>query len=180
MVLIGEQPITSLDELTAESVPSQVANTLYDHIYEAALGVHPWRFATTQVKLPVETTTPTDTDQYKYEYQMPAAALQLLRVYPNLLRYEKYGDKIWTNHGTGLTIDYVFKQTEDSLPAYFVKYLVYQLAKDFVIAVTENSSKWDIYANLADRELVVAKHIDSRQRPGRGILDDAGLISRRG
>jgi len=181
LILLGEAPITSLE---TESAPSQVANTLYATVLDAALASYPWRFALVETTLAKESSAPAN-EGWQYAYQLPSTYLHLNRVMVapgargSIPNYEVVGELIYTNVSDGLLVETIQRPVESKFPPHFVKFLVYQLASDFAIAVTENADKWDVFSKLAEREQRIARHVDSRQRPSVAIVSDAGLVTDR-
>lgn len=182
LTLLGEAPITSLEE---ESAPSQIANTIYEMVLDSALAAHPWRFATKEAVLSKLTDAPVD-KSWAHQYLLPGDYISVHSVgrspgfSGNLAAYQIFGDRIYANTADGLVVEYVARPPESEFPPHFTKYLVYQLASDMAIAITENVDKWDVFRRLAERESALAHHIDSRQTPSMGFGElAAGLISGR-
>jgi len=172
--LLGEKSITSFDESTA---PAAVASSLYETVVKAALSLHRWRFASKVVELAKLDETPVDESSWTYIHQLPADLLVIHHI-DALHRYEIYRKKLYSN-STPVNLDYGYRPDEEDWPAYFEKFVLYQLAADFCVAVTENTQKLENYTLLADNELRRARAIDSHQRPTVGIIDDAGFITSR-
>ena len=172
--LLGEKAITSFDEATA---PAAVASSLYETVIGAALSCHRWRFASKVVELAKLDETPGDESSWVYIDQLPADLIVIHHIDAGH-KYEIYRKKLNSN-STPVNLDYGYRPDEEDWPAYFTKFILYQLAADFCIAVTESTTKLENYVLLADNELKRARAIDSHQRPSIGIIDEAGLIRRR-
>ena len=166
LILVGASPITSFDDGSTEAL---VASNIYTDIAEAALCRQRWRFATTQAQLSLLTAAPTG--RYDYAYQMPTdpAVLQIntLTVNDYVIAYERYKDKIFLN-GYGSTssviMDYIYKVEEEFFPAHFRLALEYQLAAVFAGSVARDNDMIKSFTELAERQFMVSKHIDSVEK----------------
>ncbi len=75
-------------------------------------------------------------------------------------------------------LSYVFQASESDFPAYFTAALVTRLAAEFCLPLTENASRADHLAGLAEAELKLARLVDSQQdSPPR--VEDFTLIGAR-
>jgi len=166
LILVGASPITSFDDGSTEAL---VASNIYTDIAEAALCRQRWRFATThaQPSLIIAATT----GRYKNAYQMTTdpAVLQIntLTVNDYVIAYDRYKDKIYLNgHGSTSTVimDYIFKVEEEFFPAHFRLALEYQLAAVFAGSVARDNDMIKSFTELAERQFMVSKHIDSVEK----------------
>ena len=164
--MIGAQPISSFSDGSTEAL---VASNIYDDVVEASLTRHRWRFATTQAELSLLTNTPTG--RYDYAYQMPTdpAVLQIntITVNDNIIPYERYQNYIYVNgYGSNnkLIMDYIYRVGEEYFPAHFNLALEYQLASVFAGSVARDNDMIKSFVELADRQFLTAKHIDSVER----------------
>ena len=124
LVLIGDTPINSL---IGNSRAQQVANTLYDSIVKNELTKHRWAFARAKAQIALTTEVPVD-QEWQSIYQLPADILFLIKLYPSV-RYQVYGNKVYTNNAGPLYCDYIYDVPEASWPFYFSKMIEYALAK---------------------------------------------------
>ena len=166
LIMIGAQPISSFSDGSTEAL---VASNIYDDVVEASLTRHRWRFATTQAELSLLTNTPTR--RYDYAYQMPTdpAVLQIntITVNDNIIPYERYQNYIYVNgYGSNnkLIMDYIYRVGEEYFPAHFKLALEYQLASVFAGSVARDNDMIKSFIELADRQFLTAKHIDSVER----------------
>ena len=113
LVLVGANIITSFEEATTEST---VAGQLYESTLEAMLTRIRWRFAAKQVQLTKLAENPLG--RFQSSYQLPADALLIhtVTVNDNVIAYDRYGDKIFTDTGSGDTLicDYTFQTSENT------------------------------------------------------------------
>ena len=165
LILIGASPISSFSDGSTEAL---VASNIYDDIVEAALTRHRWNFATTQKQLSLLSDVPAG--KYDYAYQMPTdpQALQIttITVNENVISYDRYKNYIYVDaYGSTskLIMDYIYKVEESYFPPYFRLALEYHLAALFAGSVAIDSSMIQQFNNLAEREYLRAKHIDSSE-----------------
>ena len=160
LVLIGDTPINSL---IGNSRAQQVANTLYDSIVKNELTKHRWAFARAKAQIALTTEVPVD-QEWQSIYQLPADILFLIKLYPGV-KYQVYGDKVYTNNNGPLYCDYIYDVTEANWPFYFSKMIEYALAKDFATSIRDSSaSRVEMSAEYVNASRM-ARYTDSQQYP---------------
>lgn len=156
LVLLGAQPIASLNEGTEATVSS----LLYDTTLESLLSQFTWRFATKKRRLARSTDKPLY--GYAYSFVLPA---DLVAIYNSTTsNYEVFGKRIYAND-TDISIEYRFKVEEKDMPPYFIEAFEYALASKFSIPITDSTSKAGFYADMLETSLKTAKFTDSSSRP---------------
>ena len=176
LLKIGCRSITSFDEGTAEA---EVAGNLYEPIRDALLSSHPWSFATGQVTLPQLTVEPIA--DYDHAYQLPADFLRALSAGAGRgrgLDYRIHERRLHTN-ASDVVLTYIFRPEETEFPPFFDQALIARLAAEFVIPLTDSTSRSEDLQKLADQELKRAKSIDGQQDTPQAI-EDYTLIGVRG
>ena len=180
LVMIGANTITSFSD---DSTEANVCNTVYEDILKSSLTRHRWRFATEQKQLSLLTATPTG--RYAYAYQLPTdpELLQLITLTVNdlVIPYERYGDKVYLdNYGSTSSVicDYIFRQDEGEFPPHFILALQYQLASLFAGSIARDSGMIKQFAEMAERQYLVAKNIDSAEKTNK-TLDHSRFINLR-
>ena len=180
LVMIGANTITSFSD---DSTEANVCNTVYEDILKSSLTRHRWRFATEQKQLSLLTATPTG--RYAYAYQLPTdpELLQLITLTVNdlVIPYERYGDKVYLdNYGSTSSVicDYIFRQNEGEFPPHFILALQYQLASLFAGSIARDSGMIKQFAEMAERQYLVAKNIDSAEKTNKA-LDHSRFINLR-
>jgi len=180
LVMIGAQPISSFSDGSTEAL---VASNVYTDVCEASLTRHRWRFATTQQSLNLLTNTPEG--RYDYAYQMPTSpeVLQIISITVNdyVIPYSRYQDYIYVNsYGSNSTLimDYIYKVDEDYFPPHFRLALEYELASVFAGSVARDSAMIRQFKELAERQFLVAKNIDSAETTTK-VLDTSRFINLR-
>ena len=180
LIMIGANTITSFSD---DSTEANVCNTVYEDILKSSLTRYRWRFATEQKQLSLLTATPTG--RYAYAYQLPTdpELLQLITLTVNdlVIPYERYGDKVYLdNYGSTSSVicDYIFRQDEGEFPPHFILALQYQLASLFAGSIARDSGMIKQFAEMAERQYLVAKNIDSAEKTNKA-LDHSRFINLR-
>ena len=178
--MIGANAITSFSD---DSTEATVCNVVYEDILKASLTRHRWRFATEQKQLSLLTATPTG--RYTYAYQLPTSPelLQLITLTVNdfVIPYERYGDKVFLdNYGSSNSVicDYIFRQDESEFPPHFILALEYSLAGLFAGSIARDSGMIRQFSDMAERQYLIAKNIDSAERTTK-VLDQSRYINLR-
>lgn len=164
LILIGDLPINTL---TGNSRAQTVAANLYDNIVQNELTKHRWGFARRKAVLSLLVAVPID--EWDRAYQLPADLLVLIKLDPNI-RYQIYGSKVYTNHSTTLTCDYVSKVAESEWPVYFAKMIEYALAKDFASSIRDSAASADRMVAEYLNASSMARYTDSQQHPQTPIV----------
>jgi hypothetical protein len=161
LVKLGAEGISSFEDRSAEA---RVASRLYPLARDALLSSHPWSFATRQMALARLGSAPATT--FAYAYQLPGDYLKALSAGADGrgsgLVFQIVSRQLHTN-AEAPVLTYVFRPSEGDFPAYFSAALVARLAAEFCLPLTENSSRAERLARLAEAELRVAKLVDSQQ-----------------
>ena len=170
LTLLGANSIASFIEGSAES---EVAALLYETTYHAMLTETQWHFATRTASLARHTETPDN--NFKYKYQLPIDCLYVAKA--SSKRYEIYERDLYSDHKE-VDIEYVYPVDENNLPAYFAKALEYNLAAQFAIPITENTTKAEFFANMYQVVIRKARYADASQRPNIPIQDSPYIHAR--
>ncbi len=171
LIMIGANSITSFSD---DSTEANVCNVVYEDVLKSALTRHRWRFATEQSQLSLLTATPTG--RYAYAYQLPTSPelLQLITLTVNdiVIPYERYGDKVYLDsYGSSSSVicDYTFRQDEAEFPPHFILALEYSLAGLFAGSIARDSGMIKQFSDMAERQYLIAKNIDSSERTNSAI-----------
>ena len=166
LILIGATTITSF---TDDSTEATVCNTIYEDVLKASLTRHRWRFASEQKQLSLLTAAPTG--RFAYAYQLPTSPqlIQIITLTVNdaVIPYERYGDKVYLDsYGSTSTVvcDYIFRQDEAYFPPHFILALEYHLASLFAGSIARDSGMIKQFSEMAERQYLVAKNIDSAEK----------------
>lgn len=166
LVRVGAARIASFDGTSAEA---ECAGAEYEPLVRARLTEHRWRFATAQAVLNLLVDTPAG--RWAHAWQAPAGALQINAVTRGGLRirYDRYGDKIFTDEGEDLLADYTFRPDESLWPPYFSDALADQLAYAFALSLARDEELARILGARLDRTWARARLSDSQQQSTRRI-----------
>ncbi len=177
LVRLGAAPITSFADGTAES---EIAAILYPSVRDALLAAYPWSFATGQMALTPLAGKPAA--DYQYAYALPNDFLRAVSLGSGGRgrgRHYRIARGELHCNDSAVTLTYIFKPEEEEFPAWFDAALIARLSAEFCIPVTENTSRAETLARLADTEFSRARLIDSQQdSPAR--LEHFNLIDVRG
>ena len=166
LILIGANTITSF---TDDSTEATVCNTIYEDILKASLTRHRWRFASEQKQLSLLTATPTGRFAYAYLLLTSPQLIQIITLTVNdaVIPYERYGDKVYLDsYGSSSTVvcDYIFRQDVAYFPPHFILALEYHLASLFAGSIARDSGMIRQFSEMAERQYLVAKNIDSAEK----------------
>jgi hypothetical protein len=176
LIKLGVRPITSFTDGSAES---EIASLLYAPSRDGLLSSYALSFATLQVNLTMLFTQPIA--YYDYAYSLPTDLLRVISVGANGtgkgIEFRMYRDVIHSN-AESLILTYIARVPESICPPYFDVALMARLSAEFCLPLTENTSRADLLAKLADTEFMKARQIDAQQdTPNR--LNDFTLINSR-
>jgi hypothetical protein len=160
LLKLGESPIQSLLD---DSAAAQLSRTLFDPVVDALMALHPWRFATQQLKLVKNT----DGD-----FLIPTDVLRVLKSDGRII-----GDKIVSDSDT-TNIIAITKTAPEKFPSYFVSLVATRLAMEFCTPLLGDQTVFRMLAALYESELQNAKFIDSTTAPVDNISDFSLINSR--
>ena len=171
-VILGEAPLSDLEDGTR---PALIASNLYDTIYESALSIEQWHFASIESEL--SRITGETNNKYAYAFQLPSDYLSVITVNDGRgsNNFDIYGDKLYAD-AEEISLLYISKVDEALLPPWFAQYVIYSLAKGFSIPLTDSTSRLEGFIKLERDALAEARYINSTQAPIDGFytLDDLG------
>jgi hypothetical protein len=157
LAMMGENPIASLDPAAAfVSDREDTCKKLYPVARDAALQLHPWRFAT---KLGVQLAAPAaGPARWAKQFLMPADALPgsgPLAVYASVAsgalsvhRWAFADGKIQADVDAAW-IDHAFRAPEASWPPLFEAFFLYHLAAHLALSITETQSRGEAFREIA-------------------------------
>lgn len=188
--LLGESAISSF---TDDSDAARTCAQLYDNVKDSLIAMYPWSFSKKKVQLARLVAAPIS--RWTYQYTMPTDRVgDAFAVFPSaavgeraITDYEIQGSVLLTDRPT-IYLDYQYSASEASMPTHFRQLLIYALAFNFAVPVTDQDTKaafWKETAfgmpseNMRGGFFRTAANIDSRGRPTENMnFDD--LIAVRG
>lgn len=160
LLKLGESPIQSLSDDTAAA---KLSRTLFDPVIDALIAVHPWRFATAEIKL----TKNTDGD-----FLIPSDVLRILKTPGRVV-----GNRVYSNAET-VSVTAIVRTAPEQYPSYFISLAATRLAMEFCIPLLGDQTVFRMLVALYETELQTAKFIDSTTSVTSAI-EDFSLISSR-
>ena len=152
LLLLGSTSISSFSDGTA---PASIAQVIYPKVKAQTLGMYPWSFSLTKTQLAQSASTPLS--YWQYAYALPSDMVNGVprKVFvsnntnaPNLTDYEIQGAELLSQEQT-IFIDYQRDVNEQSMPAYFVQLLIYQVAWHLAEPVTDQTTKSEYWKTVA-------------------------------
>ncbi|WP_158046930.1 hypothetical protein [Skermanella pratensis] len=177
LIKIGAASITGFTDGTAEA---EVADALYGSTRDALLSANAWSFATVQATLARLAEAPLG--DHGFAHALPVDFLRALSAgTPGRGRgigYRIVGTTLQSDSDQ-VTLTYVSRPAEAAFPPFFDQALIARLAAEFCLPLTENTSRAEALARLAEAEFRRARLIDVQQdsQPG---FEDFTLVEARG
>jgi len=149
LTFLGENAIFSRND---GSAAAEIVDNIYPITLTAALQRAPWSFCRRQATLNRLVQTP----QFGFAnaYQLPADCIVVLNC--NARPFQLYVDRLYTDRGDPVRIEYRYQPVEPELPAHFIDAMTKQLAADMALSITENSTRrteWTQSAELPSRSI---------------------------
>ena len=161
LLLLGANRISSLVEESAESI---ACNQFYERTYRSLISIYGWKFCMKIKELAILTGVTPGDPHYQYAYQLPTDLVWLQHILPNRQNYKVMGDQLHSPYKP-LSIKYSYRAKEELMPALFEQTLMYYLASEMSLAITEDSNKSQVlYLQYMDH-LKRAKAVDAQQQP---------------
>lgn len=160
LLKLGEQPIQSLQDDTASA---KLSRTLFDTAIDSLVALHPWHFATAEIKLQK------NTDGH---FIVLTNVLRILKTSGHII-----GNKIYSDED-GITIFAIVRTVPDLFPSYFISLAATRLAMEFCVPLTGDQTLFRTLVSLYETELQTAKFIDSTTAQS-SVIKDFSLISTR-
>ncbi len=168
LTLLGKKPILSLDGAGDLVVAAEQA---FDFLFPASLAEIQWRFACKIVMLnqlvaiPVPVNTPAAA-YYTVAYDLPPDFLKTIRVYPQNYAWEIFENrKIYSNMNSPMQMEYLFMPIITTVPMYFWKYFVYELAAYLSLSSAQQPEWFSAMESKRQIQFGIAASIDAQNRP---------------
>lgn len=177
LVMIGANPIASLDDDTTEGV---ACRTLYEPTVRDELSQYRWRFASGIEQMSRLATGPGT--KWSAAYQLPPACLVPSTVYVNgtPIDFDRYEDNIWCNASPAdeVMLEGVYRVAEQFWPPYFERLIAYRMASQLVHSIAAQVDTSDLLDRRAIRHAALARNRDAQGRTATRI-DTTRLIRNR-
>ncbi len=162
LVRLGAAPISGFSEPTLEA---RTAAALYPVQRDALLAGHVWRFATAEARLETAPETELPLDGFAHVFVLPTGFLNALAANGGQEREWRIAAGRLHAHAAELRLTYLFRPDEAAFPPWFEDALAARLAAAFCLPVTENASRAETLARLADAALRRARRADRLDDP---------------
>lgn len=158
LVLLGEEPIISR---RAGDAPSKVALNRYDDVRDALLSSHPWNFTRAFVTLTRIEMIPGL--EWNSAFARPAGLYRLVRVLVNGTQAQgwelaTFGLMLNTAANDVVVAEFHGGADEALFSPMFRQALVYKLAAEFAIPLTEDVNRMGVWNAAFEREIARARH----------------------
>lgn len=174
LLLVGEKPIDSMEGDGASEV---AARTFYAPTVRSAIAAHPWTFARRYVTLNRLAAAPLG--PWSAAYQRPAETLEVRGMFIRgaAIPFEGSADTLLCNADATDAVDAltIYQADETLWHEPFRQAVMFRLAQQFALSLTENISKAETMSALADRELRNARTVNG-QNTAPPILNLDGLL----
>lgn len=170
LLLVGAEAIQSFEDETKES---KVCSTIYETVKNTLLTNRLWTFSIEQLNLARLNETPLR--DWKYAYSLPTNILRIKKV-SGSKSFELVNGKLYSND-PAVSIDCQKTVDVDEMPPYFQTALISELAAKLSVALMGDSSKYNLFANMAQRDLINARLADSQNRPNVKFGEDSFWIT---
>ena len=160
LVRLGALPISDFAEPVLEA---RTAAALYPTLRDTLIAGHAWRFATADAELDPADEAPLP--GFAHVFRLPADFLNVLAVEGGReTAWRISGGKLHA-HPAAVQLAYLFRADEAEFPPWFADALAAALAAAFCLPVTENASRAEALARLAETALRRARRIDALHDP---------------
>lgn len=170
--LIGGAPIQSFDE---GSVEAEIAQSLYEDMYENLLRYRPWTFCRDYIKPPLSNKE--SVFGYKYVYVIPNTVLTVEDIGGADFRLKL--NELHTNEKDPV-VSVLLKPDEAILPADFTLALTYAIAAEMAVPVSENTTKAQYYEQKLAAQIMRAADNDIAQEPAQSFDNSPLFMSHYG
>ena len=111
-------------------------------------------------------------------YELPSDFIFMQKLNPISLRYQIYGNRIYTNYSATLYVDYIYNAPEDQWTAGFEDLMVSRLAMDLAPAIRDSATSMQLNAAQYEIASRMARASDSMQSPVQPIRSNPIVAAR--
>jgi len=158
LLLIGANAIQSFEDGSRES---SVCSSIYDTVRDTLLSNRLWTFSLEQLDLARLNETPLR--DWKYVYALPKEVIRIRKV-SNSKDFDLMNGKLYSNNPQ-VSIDCQKAVDVSEMPPYFQTALISELAAKLAMSLLGDSTKYQVFANLAQRDLINARLADCQNKP---------------
>ena len=170
LLLIGANAIQSFQDGSRES---DVCASIYETVRDTLLANRLWAFTLEQLNLAQLNEEPLR--DWKYAYALPSDVIRVKKV-SNSKDFEIVKGKLYSNNRE-VSIDCQKTVDVAEMPAYFQTALISELASKLSVSLLGDNSKYQLFSNLAQRDLINARIADCQNRPNPKWGEDSFWIT---
>ena len=170
LLLIGANSIQSFSDGSRESA---VCSSIYETVKDTLLTNRLWDFSIVQLDLARLNETPLR--DWKYAYALPTDILRIKKV-SNSKDFEIVNGKLYSNN-PAVSVDCQKTVDADEMPPYFQTALISELAAKLSVSLLGDTSKYSLFAAMAQRDLINARLADSQNSPNNKFGADSYWIT---
>ena len=170
LLLIGANAIQSFDDGSRES---DVCSSIYELVRDTLFANRLWAFTIEQRDLARVNETPLR--DWKYSYALPTEILRIKKV-SNSKDFEIVRGKLYSNNPT-VSVDCQVAVDAAEMPPYFQTALISELASKLSVSLLGDTTKYNLFSALAQRDLINARLADNQNRPNKGFGEDSFWIT---
>ena len=170
LLLVGANAIQSFDDGSRES---DVCSSIYETVRDTLLTNRLWSFSIEQLDLAQLNETPLR--DWKYVYALPNNILRVRGV-SGSKSFDIMGLKLYSN-SPNVSIDCQKAVDVDEMPPYFQTALISELASKMAVSLLGDTSKYNLFAQMAQRDLINARLADAQNKPNITFGEDSFWIT---
>ena len=165
VTLVGHKPIITLDVDDADDLII-AANQAFDFLLPASITENSWRFAARITQLTRVNQEVPLTDLWQSVYLLTPGYLKTIRLHPHNYQYEIFeNSKLYTNWTGVMHMEDLFLPDISRLPAWFVKYFVFELAAYLALSNAQKAEYYNVLESKRSHQQGLAMGIDAQNRP---------------
>jgi len=162
LILIGAGEISSFDDETTEA---KVASELYGQVYRDLLTQYDWTFSLRNKQLAKRSDFAIVGNDWAHAFGLPDDFLKARNLQSRDPYELRLGLAVLLANIETPVLEYTGLVSELELPPYFVRALVYALAGEFALPVTEDDQKAFGFMEEAQRRFQRAQVLDAQSSP---------------
>ena len=170
LLLAGANAIQSFDDGTREA---SVCSSIYETVKDTLLTNRLWSFSIRQLDLARLNEIPLR--EWKYVFALPTQILRVKKV-AGSKAFDIMNGKLYSNSPT-CSIDCQMTVDADEMPPYFQSALISELASKLAVSLLGDTSKYSLFTQMAQRDLVNARMADSQNQPNINFGEDSFWIT---
>ena len=170
LLLVGANAIQSFEDGSRES---DVCSSIYETVKDTLLTNRLWSFSIEQLDLAQLNETPLR--DWKYVFALPNEILRVRKV-SGSKSFDIMGLKLYSNSPV-VSIDCQKTVDVSEMPPYFQTALISELASKLSVSLLGDNTKFNLFSQLAQRDLINARLADAQNKPNISFGEDSFWIT---